>query len=213
MFSPRDRELERGWPGRVEGDTVIQLAAQTLQSFFTGGGGAREHAEYALEDVELRAPVLHPPSVRIFSRDGDFSFANPASIHGPGDVVYVPEGADGIVPVARLAAIVGAEGAVGGYTLMNDWDAPALHGAKALDFAISLGPIVVTPDELDVEADFHQLFAHAAANTRLLPGDVIAAPGGQRKELVRAGDVAEVGMEPFGTLRNVIGQRGGVANA
>lgn len=213
MFSPRDRELERGWPGRVEGDTVIQLATQTLQSFFTGGGGAREHAEYALEDVELRAPVLHPPSVRIFSRDGDFSFANPASIHGPGDVVYVPEGADGIVPVARLAAIVGAEGAVGGYTLMNDWDAPALHGAKALDFAISLGPIVVTPDELDVEADFHQLFAHAAANTRLLPGDVIAAPGGQRKELVRAGDVAEVGMEPFGTLRNVIGQRGGVANA
>ena len=213
MFSPRDRELERGWPGRVEGDTVIQLAAQTLQSFFTGGGGVREHAEYALEDVELRAPVLHPPSVRIFSRDGDFSFANPASIHGPGDVVYVPEGADGIVPVARLAAIVGAEGAVGGYTLMNDWDAPALHGAKALDFAISLGPIVVTPDELDVEADFHQLFTHAAANTRLLPGDVIAAPGGQRKELVRAGDVAEVGMEPFGTLRNVIGQRGGVANA
>ncbi len=212
MFSPKDGELERGWPGRIEGDTVIQFAAQTLQAFFTGGG-AREHAEYALEDVVLRAPVLHPPSVRIFSRDGDFSFANPASIHGPGDVVYVPEGAEGIVPVARLAAIVGAEGAVGGYTLMNDWDAPALHGAKALDFAISLGPIVVTPDELDVEPGFPQLFAHAAANTRLLPGDVIAAPGGQRKELVRAGDVAEVGMEPFGTLRNVIGQRGGVANA
>ena len=213
MVSPKDGELARGWPGRIEGDTVIQFAAQTLQAFFTGGGGAREHAEYALEDVVLRAPVLHPPSVRIFSRDGDFSFANPASIHGPGDVVYVPEGAEGIVPVARLAAIVGAEGAVGGYTLMNDWDAPALHGAKALDFAISLGPIVVTPDELDVEPDFPQLFAHAAANTRLLPGDVIAAPGGQRKELVRAGDVAEVGMEPFGTLRNVIGQRGGVANA
>ena len=212
MFSPKDSELERGWPGRIEGDKVIQLAAQTLQAFFTGGGDAREHAEYALADVVLRAPVLRPPSVRIFTRDGDFSFANPASIHGPGDVVYVPEGADGIVPVARFAAIVGADGAVGGYTLMNDWDAPALHGAKALDFAISLGPIVVTPDEF-VEADFPELFARAAANTRLLPGDVIAAPGGQRKELVRAGDVAEVGMEPFGTLRNVIGQRGGVANA
>jgi len=214
MFSPKDGELERGWPGRIEGDKVIQLAAQTLQSFFTGGGGAREHAEYALDDVLLRAPVLHPPSVRIFSRDGDFSFANPASIHGPGDVVYVPEGADGIVPVARLAAIVGVNGAVGGYTLMNDWDAPALRGAKALDFAISLGPVVVTPDDLDVEADFTELFAHAALNTRLRPGDVIAAPGGQRKELVRAGDVAEVGMEPFGTLRNAVGQRGGgVANA
>ena len=45
MFSPKGKNLERGWPGRVEGDRVIQLAAQTLQSFFTGGGNAREHAE------------------------------------------------------------------------------------------------------------------------------------------------------------------------
>ena len=52
MFSPRTA-LERGWPGRIEGDRVIQLAAQTLQSFFTGGGRAREHAEYPLDDVEL----------------------------------------------------------------------------------------------------------------------------------------------------------------
>ena len=66
MFSPVDQELERGWPGRVEGDKVIQLAAQTLQSFFTGGGSAREHAEYDLADVDLRPPVLHPPSVRDF---------------------------------------------------------------------------------------------------------------------------------------------------
>ena len=76
MFSPVELDLERGWPGRIDGDRVIQLAAQTLQSFFTGGGGAREHAEYPLADVVLRAPVLHPPSVRIFDEDGDFRFAN-----------------------------------------------------------------------------------------------------------------------------------------
>ena len=35
MFSPKGAHLERGWPGRIEGDRVIQLAAQTLQSFFT----------------------------------------------------------------------------------------------------------------------------------------------------------------------------------
>ncbi len=51
---------------------------------------------------------------------------------------------------------------------MNDWVAPGLAGAKAHDFAISLGPVVVT-DELD--EDWGDLVAYAARNTRLLPGD------------------------------------------
>src|SRR2546423_6148395 len=66
MFTPRDRNLERGWPGVIEGGSVFQLAAQTLQSFFSGGGDARRHAEYPLDEVQLLAPVLHPPSVRDF---------------------------------------------------------------------------------------------------------------------------------------------------
>jgi 2-keto-4-pentenoate hydratase/2-oxohepta-3-ene-1,7-dioic acid hydratase in catechol pathway len=203
MFSPKGKDLERGWPGRIEGDSVIQLAAQTLQAFFTGGGDAREHADYALDDVVLRAPVLHPPSVRIFAPDGDFVFANPAAIHGPDDVVHVPEGASGIVPVARIAAIIGVDSAIGGYTLMNDWHAPELKGVKAYDFATSLGPIVLTPDELEVHlVDFPALVAYAGKNTRLLPGEVIAAPGGSRQELVRPGDTGEVSLTPFGRLRN-----------
>jgi hypothetical protein len=44
MFTPIELDLERGWPGRIDGDRVLHLAAQTLQAFFTGGGGAREHA-------------------------------------------------------------------------------------------------------------------------------------------------------------------------
>jgi 2-keto-4-pentenoate hydratase/2-oxohepta-3-ene-1,7-dioic acid hydratase in catechol pathway len=203
MFSPRELDLERGWPGRIDGDRVVQLAAQTLQAFFTGGGQAREHAEYALDDVVLRAPVLHPPSVRIYAQNGDFVFANPAAIHGPDDAVRMPEGADGIVPVTRLAAIVGADGAVGGYTLMNDWHAPDLPGVKAFDFATSLGPIVMTPDQYTANVvDFQALLAHAAQNTRLLPGEVIAAPGGHRHEPARAGDTVEVSLPPFGVLRN-----------
>jgi hypothetical protein len=27
MFTPRELQLERGWPGIIEGETVIQLAA------------------------------------------------------------------------------------------------------------------------------------------------------------------------------------------
>src|SRR5918998_6849606 len=116
MFTPVDRDLERGWPGRIEGDRVIQLAAQTLQSFFSAGSQAREHDEYRLEEVRLLAPVLHPPAVRDFyafeqhvrtaraSRGLDmppewyrqpvFYFSNPAAIYGPDADVPYPEGTE-----------------------------------------------------------------------------------------------------------------------
>ena len=175
MFTPRDRDLERGWPGRVDGDRVVQLAAQTLQAFFSGGGRAREHAEYPLADVVFRAPVLHPPSVRIFDGD-DFRFANPAAIVGGDDEILMPRGAGDVVPVRRQAAIVGLDGAIGGFAPFVEWTAPELQGEKSRDFALALGPLVTTPDEgVPSGVDWERLLAHAAANTRLLPGDVIAA--------------------------------------
>ncbi len=171
MFSPREPFLERGWPGRIDGESVIQLAAQTLQAFFTGGGTAREHAEYPLADVVFRAPVLHPPSVRLFDEAGDFVFANPAAIKVVGEEPGVPEA----VSVERIAAIIGADGTIGGFTPLVEWVAPQLPGAKQRDFALTLGPIVTTPDEgLPPGADWERLVAHAAANTQLYPGDLIA---------------------------------------
>ncbi|HEY5059851.1 MAG TPA: hypothetical protein VII51_12650 [Gaiellaceae bacterium] len=197
-------DLARGWPGRIDGDRVVQLAAQTLQAFFTGGGQAREHAVYALEDVVLRAPVLHPPSVRIFDGD-DFVFANPAAIHGPDEAVRIPHGAEAIEPVLHVAAIVGANGSIGGFTLLGEWLAPELEGTKARDFALSLGPVVLTPDDSGQPLpSWEARVAHAARNTRLLPGDVIAAQG-IRQEPVRAGAVVELELAPFGVLRNPIG--------
>src|SRR3954447_14441863 len=114
MFSPHGHDLGRGWPGRIDGDVVVQLAAQTLQSFFTGGGTAREHATYPLAEVDLRAPVLHPPSIRIFGADGDFTFANPAAVRGPGDEIVLPAGVDAVEAQLRLAAGVGGGGENGG---------------------------------------------------------------------------------------------------
>jgi hypothetical protein len=169
MFTPIEMDLERGWPGRVDGDTVVQLAAQTLQSFFTGGGDAREHAVYAVADVVFRAPVLHPPSVRIFDTPSDFRFANPAAIVAGGAEV------DG-VPIERVAAVIGLDGAIGGFTPLVEWTAPALAGEKSRDFALALGPFVTTPDdETPLGHDWERLVAHAAENTRLYPGDLIAA--------------------------------------
>jgi hypothetical protein len=171
MFSPRDQDLERGRPGRIDGDTVIQLAAQTLQAFFTGGGQAREHAEHPLADVVFRPPVLHPPSVRIFDEAGDFAFANPAAIKVPGE----DPGVSGAEPVERVAAVIGADGAIGGFTPLVEWVAPRLRGAKQRDFALTLGPVVTTPDEsVPSDVDWERLVAHAAENTRLFPGDLIA---------------------------------------
>lgn len=170
MFSPQEPFLERGWPGRIDGDRVIQLAAQTLQSFFTGGGQAREHAAYPLTDVVFRAPVLHPPSIRVFDDAGDFVFANPAAIKAVGE----DPGVAGAEQVERVAAIIGADGAIGGFTPLVEWIAPQLHGAKQRDFALTLGPVVSTPDEgLPPGADWEALVAHAAENTTLYPGDLI----------------------------------------
>ena len=170
MFSPREPFLERGWPGRIDGERVIQLAAQTLQAFFTGGGQAREHAEYPLADVVFRAPVLHPPSVRIFDDSGDFVFGNPAAVRAVGEDPDVA----GAEQVQRTAAIIGAAGAIGGFTPLVEWVAPQLHGAKQRDFALTLGPLVTTPDEgAPPGADWERLVAHAAENTTLFPGDLI----------------------------------------
>ena len=204
MFSPRDADLERGWPGRIEDDVVVQLAAQTLQAFFTGGGQAREHATYPLDEVVLRAPVLHPPSVRLFD-DGDFVFANPAAIVGPGDPVRLPAGAEEVVPVVRQAAIVGADGEVAAYTQLVEWLAPRLEGAKRNDFALALGPVALTPDELP-GMEWEPRLELAVRDTRLYPGDLLAAPGVAGVP-ARAGEDLAVGVEPFGVLRTLVAAR------
>jgi fumarylacetoacetate (FAA) hydrolase len=266
MFTPKGLDLERGWPGRIEGDRVIQLAAQTLQAFFTGGGQAREHAEYPLADVSFRPPVLHPPAVRDFYafeqhvrsaralRGQDvppewyeqpaFYFSNPAAIYGPDDEIPYPDGTDELDYELEVAAVMGLDGAIGGFTVMNDWSARDLQRAemkvglgpaKGKDFATSLGPVVVTPDEFDGTratmvarvndeersrgelGDMHfswaRIVEHAARNTRLLPGDVLGSGtvgSGCILEhgdgrWLQRGDVVELEVLGIGVLRNTIG--------
>jgi fumarylacetoacetate (FAA) hydrolase len=265
MFCPKGHELERGWPGLIEGDVVHQLAAQTLQSFFTGGGAARRHAQFPFDEVVLRPPVLHPSAVRDFytfeqhvktaraSRGLDvprewyeqpvFYFSNPAAIYGPDDDVPYPQGTHELDYELEVAAIIGADQRIGGFTIMNDWSARDLQRAemrvglgpaKGKDFATSLGPIVVTPDEFAGNAGtmvarvngeersrgelaemYHSwdaIVAHAARNTRLVPGDVLGSgtvgtgcilEHGDNRWL-RPGDVVELEVDGLGLLRNRI---------
>lgn len=121
MFHPADHPMKRGWVGRIDGDRVIHLAAQTLQAFFTGGGAAREHAIYALDGVRLLAPVLYPPGVRVFDAQETFEFANPAAIIGPGSEVERRGRSEGTLDLRpRVAAVIGAGGEIGGFTVFAD---------------------------------------------------------------------------------------------
>jgi len=199
MFSPDDADLERGWPGRIEGDTVVQLAAQTLQSFFTGGSSAREHAEYPLAGVFLRAPVLEPPTVRLFEDATRFSFANPTAIRSPGAFISRPDGRLDVT--TRLAAVIGLNGAIGGWTGLAEWRAPALEPPKDRDFALVLGPVVESdlPDGFDWEA----ARALAELNTRLRPGDLLAGPVLALQEDIPSGPV-ELPFAVLGALRALV---------
>jgi fumarylacetoacetate (FAA) hydrolase len=139
-----------------------------------------------------------------------FYFSNPASIRGPGEPVRRPSGTRMLDFELEIAAVVGAGGELAGFTLMNDWSARDLQRremtvllgpSKAKDFATSMGPWLVTPDELPyrdgrlhLEArvlldgveigrghaarqrfGWPEILAHAARDTRLRPGDVLGS--------------------------------------
>ena len=230
MFHPVDRPMERGWVGRIDGDRVIHLAAQTLQSLFTGGGTAREHSVYPLGDVRLLAPVLHPPAVRVFDDQTMFAFANPAAIIGPGTEVPASRGTPSnsllrgsLTVLPRIAAVIGADGASAGFTGFADWRASQLHAPKDRDFALGLGPLVVTGDELAVDGlevvvrvdgderaranvggfDWSAARDLAESGTKLMPGDLLVGPSALVAEVPRGGFV-ELELEGIGVLDQVV---------
>ena len=214
--------MERGWVGRLEGDRVVHLAAQTLQSFFTGGGAAREHAEYPLAEVQLLAPVLHPPSIRVFDERDGCAFANPGAIKAPGADVESRGNPLSLFP--RLAAIVGADGVLAAFTAFADWRDPARRSPKDRDFALGLGPFAVTtnafePDGRSVAVrvdaveratdvftgfDWRAAVALAADGTKLYPGDLIAGPSAGVVEEIGPGSLVEIEVDGIGVLEQRI---------
>jgi fumarylacetoacetate (FAA) hydrolase len=141
-----------------------------------------------------------------------FYFSNPASILGPGEPLRRPATArlDFELEIAAVIGLGAEEHEIAGFTLMNDWSARdvqaaemtvGLGPAKAKDFGTSLGPYLVTVDDLPYEdgrlrigarvlvngeqvsaADafakhfgWPEIVAHAARDTRLRPGDVLGS--------------------------------------
>lgn len=155
-----------------------------------------------------------------------FYFTNPHTVLGPGEAVAPPV-TERLDFELELAVIVGGvDGSDGrnldpararehifGYTVMNDWSARDLQAremrvrlgpAKGKDFGTSLGPWIVTADELErflddegflaVRAEvyvndqligydlvsnagwpFPEFVAYASRNSRVVPGDVLGS--------------------------------------
>jgi fumarylacetoacetate (FAA) hydrolase len=250
-------------PGRVEGERVVELGAPTLAAYLDGGG--EDLGEHALEDVRLRAPIPRPPSIRdfyAFERHVQsaraqrglemapewyqipvFYFSNPAAVSGPEDEVSFPPESTAWDYELEAAAIVGGDGRIAGFTVLNDWSARDLQKmemavglgpAKGKDFATTLGPVLVRPDELgdlrlemvarvngeersrgnlgELHWSWDDLVAHAGRNTRLLPGDVLGSGTVGTGCILehgdgrwlRPGDVVELEIEGIGVLRNTV---------
>ena len=151
-----------------------------------------------------------------------FYFSNVSEIRGPDEPVWRPAASQELdyelevaalidTPVHDLAAERGEE-AIGGYLVFNDWSARDLQReettvrlgpAKGKDFATSIGPWLVTPDELadarrdkgydlamtatvngvelsrgtwaDAQFSFGEMVSRASADVRLRPGDLLGS--------------------------------------
>lgn len=175
------------------------------------------HLEGALRIMDPDATV--PPA---FYTQPAFYFTNPYAVVGPYDDVLLPPGSTLFDYELELAAVIGragynltpeqAEAHIVGYTVMNDWSARDLQigetafglgPAKAKDTATTLGPCLVTADELEVHRQggalaltmtvrlngavmgsdtsnsmywtFGELISYATRGTWIRPGDLIGS--------------------------------------
>ncbi|MPY32978.1 fumarylacetoacetate hydrolase family protein [Streptomyces adustus] len=152
-----------------------------------------------------------------------FYFTNPHAIYATGDDIPMPPGSAVLDFELEVAAVIGREGRdltpdqardhIIGYTVFNDWSARDLQSAemkvglgpcKGKDTATTLGPCLVTADELEPYRDedgflrlaltaevngevvgrdllsnmswtFEEMVAYASRGTRVVPGDVLGS--------------------------------------
>jgi len=152
-----------------------------------------------------------------------FYFTNPHCLYGPGEPVPRPRSCRALDFELEVACVMGrggtdlteaeAKDAIFGYTILNDWSARDLQSremkvglgpAKGKDFATSIGPWIVTADEvedrhttdgfLDLDCrvsvngsqvghdrlsnmhwTFAQMVAYASRDSLVVPGDLLAS--------------------------------------
>ncbi len=199
----------------------VRLLAPLVPASIRDFVAFEEHVEGVSASVDGKSEVVPE-----WYEAPTFYFTNPHTVRATGDAVAIPETQRLDVELELAAVIGGVPGSEGenldaasaaahifGYTVMNDWSARDLQSremkvrlgpAKGKDFAMTLGPWIVTADELEpfVDADgflavraelfvngelighdlvsnmgwpFPELVAYAARNSVVVPGDVLGS--------------------------------------
>ncbi|WP_405623318.1 fumarylacetoacetate hydrolase family protein [Streptomyces sp. NBC_00076] len=190
------------------------LQPPTVRDFVT----FEEHVEGVRRSVDAAAGVPE----RWYAAP-TFYFTNPYAMYGPHDDIPLPPGSNALDFELEVAAVIGRAGRdltpeqardhIVGYTIFNDWTARDLQSAemrvglgpcKGKDTATTLGPFLVTADELEKYRDadgflrlaltaevngeavgkdllsnmswtFEELVAYASRGTVVRPGDVLGS--------------------------------------
>lgn len=205
-------------------------------------------AETLLQTDQFRLPDVLARRVCYYN-------GNHLAVIGPGDVLRWPAGVEVIDYELELAVVIGRGGSdispeaardhVFGYTLMNDWSARDIQvetgragGGPCMgkDFGTSLGPWIVTADEIpDPQAlemtaavngevwsrgwtrnMHHKVFDAVSELSRLAPlhaGEVIGSgtpahgSASEQGKVLLPGQVVELNVPEIGTLANEIGPK------
>jgi len=187
------------------------LQPPTVRDFVT----FEEHVEGVRRSVDGNAGVPEQ-----WYAAPTFYFTNPYAMYGPYDDIPVPSGSAVLDFELEVAAVIGREGRdptpeearehIVGYTVFNDWSARDLQSAemkvnlgpcKGKDTATTLGPYLVTADEMERYRDpdgFLRLALTASVNGEVVGKDLLShmswtfeemAAYASRGTWVRPGDV------------------------
>ena len=167
-----------------------------------------------------------------------FYFTNPHAAIGSGTPVPMPPGCEVLDFELEVAVVIGTAGFnlsvaeavdhIAGFTILNDWSARDLQSremrvglgpAKGKDTATTLGPVLVTPDELAgfASGGRYDLAMEVFVNDTRVGGDTLANMAWTFAELiayasrgtwVRPGDVLGSGTCGSGCLAELWGWRG-----
>jgi len=198
-----DLEARERMAGRVEAEHQIgelpllaPMQPPTIRDFSV----FEQHMESGVKynDPEAQIPEIWYESPFCY-------FSNPHAVTAAGEEIPVPPGCAELDFELELAAVIGrpgsnltpsqASGHIAGYTIFNDWSARDLQikemrlglgTCKGKDFANTIGPWIVTADELGpfIDGDRLNLRMHAEVNGRALAGDTSASMAWSFDELV-----------------------------